>query len=125
MKSGDKIKADTGENIGLRVKCGATGVKTFSYRYPSPITAKLVQVKIGSFPETSLAEARLKLQELKQIRRQGRCYWNGLRLHSLLFNYHFRNHFCIDFQSLSLLQGQVRDLPQHGALFLNVVGQRQ
>ncbi len=73
MKPGDKIKADTGENIGLRVRCGATGVKTFFYRYTSPVTSKLVQVKIGSFPETSLAEARLKLQELKQIRRQGRC----------------------------------------------------
>lgn len=73
MKPGDKDKADTGENTGLRVTCGASGVKTFFYRYTSPITSKLVQVKIGSFPETSLAEARLKLQELKQIRRQGRC----------------------------------------------------
>ncbi len=73
MKPGDKIKADTGENAGLRVKCGATGVKTFFYRYTSPITEKLVQVKIGNFPETTLAEARLKLQGLKQIRRQGRC----------------------------------------------------
>jgi len=73
MKPGDKIKADTGENAGLRVKCGATGVKTFFYRYTSPITEKLVQVKIGNFPETTLAEARLKLHELKQIRRQGRC----------------------------------------------------
>ncbi|MDZ7802582.1 Arm DNA-binding domain-containing protein [Thiohalophilus sp.] len=73
MRPGDKIKPDTGENIGLRVKCGATGVKTFFYRYTSPITSKLVQVKIGNFPETSLAEARLKLQELKQIRRQGCC----------------------------------------------------
>jgi hypothetical protein len=57
----------------LRVKCGATGVKTFFYRYTSPITSRLVQVKIGNFLETSLAETRLKLQELKQIRRQGRC----------------------------------------------------
>lgn len=73
MKPGDKIKADKGENAGLRVKCGATGVKTFFYRYTSPITEKLVQVKIGNFPETTLAEARLKLQRLKQIRRQGRC----------------------------------------------------
>jgi integrase len=73
MKPGDKIKADTGENAGLRVKCGATGVKTFFYRYTSPITSKLVQVKIGHFPDISLAKARLKLQELKQIRRQGLC----------------------------------------------------
>jgi len=73
MKPGDKDKADTGENTGLRVACGATGVKTFFYRYTSPITSKLVQVKIGNFPEVSLAKARLKLQELKQIRRQGRC----------------------------------------------------
>ncbi len=73
MKSGDKDKADTGENAGLRVTCGATGVKTFFYRYTSPVTAKLAQVKIGNYPEVSLAEARLRLQELKQIRRQGRC----------------------------------------------------
>ena len=86
MKPGDKIKADTGENIGLRVKCGATGVKIFFYRYTSPITSKLGQVKIGNFPATSLAEARLKL-------------------HPLLFNNHFRNHFRIDFQLLRLLQG--------------------
>ena len=52
MKPGDKIKVDTGENIGLRVKCGATGVKTFFYRYTSPIASKLVQVKTGNFPET-------------------------------------------------------------------------
>ncbi len=38
MKPGDKIKADTGESAGLRVKCGAAGVKTFFYRYTSPIT---------------------------------------------------------------------------------------
>ncbi|MEW8009358.1 MAG: tyrosine-type recombinase/integrase [Candidatus Thiodiazotropha endolucinida] len=73
MKPGDKVKADTGENTGLRVRCNAGGMKAFFYRYTSPITSKLVQIIIGYFPETSLAEARLKLQELKQIRRQGRC----------------------------------------------------
>jgi hypothetical protein len=30
MKPGDKDKADIGENRGLRVSCGATGVKSFS-----------------------------------------------------------------------------------------------
>ncbi len=73
MRPGDKDKADIGENAGLRVTCGATGVKTFFYRYTSPVSSKLVQLKIGNFPEVSLAEARLKLQELKQFRRQGRC----------------------------------------------------
>ncbi len=29
MKPGDKDKADVGENRGLRVSCGATGVKSF------------------------------------------------------------------------------------------------
>ena len=32
MKPGDKDKADIGENRGLRVTCGATGVKSFFYR---------------------------------------------------------------------------------------------
>lgn len=73
MKPTDKNKADTGENRGLRVSCGASGIKTFFYRYTSPVTNKLSQVKIGSFPQTSLAMARMKLQELKQIRNEGRC----------------------------------------------------
>ncbi|EPF6929949.1 tyrosine-type recombinase/integrase [Salmonella enterica subsp. enterica serovar Muenchen] len=73
MKPGDKDKADVGENRGLRVSCGATGVKSFFYRYTSPLTGKLAQVKIGNFPQTSLAAARLKLHELKLIRQEGRC----------------------------------------------------
>ena len=58
MKSGDSDKADVGENRGLRVSCGKTGVKSFFYRYTSPVTGKLVQVKIGNFPPVSLAIAR-------------------------------------------------------------------
>jgi hypothetical protein len=49
MKPGDKDKADIGENRGLRVSCGVTGVKSFFYRYTSPVTGKLAQVKIGNF----------------------------------------------------------------------------
>ncbi|HII3143664.1 TPA: tyrosine-type recombinase/integrase [Citrobacter braakii] len=73
MKPGDKDKADIGENRGLRVSCGATGAKSFFYRYTSPLTGKLAQVKIGNFPQTSLAAARLKLHELKLLRQEGRC----------------------------------------------------
>lgn len=73
MKPNSKDRSDTGENTGLRVFCGATGIKTFFYRYSSPVTHKLVQLKIGNFPQTSLSEARVKLQELKQLRQLGRC----------------------------------------------------
>jgi integrase len=73
MRPADKVKSDVGENRGLRVACGASGRKTFFYRYKSPLTGKLVQMRIGHFPETSLSIARERLQELKQIRRQGRC----------------------------------------------------
>ncbi|HAT2207525.1 TPA: DUF4102 domain-containing protein [Kluyvera intermedia] len=37
------------------------------------MTGKLAQVKIGNFPQTSLAAARLKLNELKLLRQEGRC----------------------------------------------------
>ncbi|ELY4661414.1 integrase family protein [Cronobacter muytjensii] len=73
IKPGDKDKADIGENRGLCVSYGATGVKSFFYRYTSPVTGKLAQVKIGNFPQTSLAVARLKLNELKLLRQEGRC----------------------------------------------------
>ena len=49
MRPGDKVKTDGAENAGLRVTCGSSGLKTFTYRYRSPETGKLVQVKIGNF----------------------------------------------------------------------------
>ena len=49
------------------------GLSLFFYRYTSPLTGKLAQVKIGNFPQTSLAAARLKLHELKLLRQEGRC----------------------------------------------------
>ncbi|MEI9747924.1 Arm DNA-binding domain-containing protein [Moellerella wisconsensis] len=69
MKSHCNVRTDT----GLRVSCGATGIKTFINRYSSPVTYKLVPIKIGNFPQISLSEARVKLQELKQLRQLGRC----------------------------------------------------
>ncbi len=73
MKPVKAILADVGENRGLRVTCGNAGTKTFFYRYTSPVSNKLIQVKIGNFPTTSLAEARLQLHELKELRKSGRC----------------------------------------------------
>lgn len=55
MKPNSKDRFDAGENTGLRVFCGATGIKTFFYRYSSPVTHKLVQLKIGNFPQISLS----------------------------------------------------------------------
>ncbi|AWH87932.1 Arm DNA-binding domain-containing protein [Limnobaculum parvum] len=54
MKPYDKDKVDTGENMGLHVTCGATGVKIFFYRYSSPIVGNLIQITIGCFPQISL-----------------------------------------------------------------------
>lgn len=73
MRPGDPDKADTGENSGLRVTCGSTGARTFIYRYTSPETGKLTQVKIGGFPSMTLTEARVKLAELKELRNGGIC----------------------------------------------------
>jgi len=73
MSPGDRIMTDTGENRGLRIGCGNAGTKSFFYRYKSPITKKLVQVNIGRFPALTLAEARVRLQELKNMRGEGRC----------------------------------------------------
>lgn len=69
----DSFRADIGEYEGLRVACGKTGLKSFIYRYRSPIDNKLKKVKIGTYPDISLAEARVVLLELKAQRRAGRC----------------------------------------------------
>ncbi len=65
---------DTGEYRGLRVEFGKSGRKTFTYRYRSPYDQKkLVQIKIGSYPQTSLEQARLELKRLKALRDSGMC----------------------------------------------------
>lgn len=69
----DSYKADIGENEGLRVYKGKTGLTSFVYRYRSPIDNSLKKMKIGTFPEMSLAEARTELQKLKVQRRSGVC----------------------------------------------------
>ncbi|ATM79273.1 integrase [Serratia fonticola] len=79
MKPGCSDKADTSENRGLRITCGATGIKTFFYRYTSPITHNLKQVKIGHFPNITLAQARAELQMLKLVKNEGRCPASELR----------------------------------------------
>lgn len=73
MKVGDPDKADIGEYVGLRVHCGKTGMKTFFYRYRSPMDASIKQYKIGTFPQVTLAEARIELIRLKAERNQGIC----------------------------------------------------
>jgi integrase len=73
MKPASPDVADIGENRGLRVSCGNAGTKSFFYRYSSPITKKLTQAHIGHFPAISLAEARVRLKSLKELRRENRC----------------------------------------------------
>lgn len=73
MRAKDADKSDVAEYKGLRVSCGVSGIKTFYYRYTSPLTGKLTQIKIGIFPNISLVQAREKVAELKLIRAQGRC----------------------------------------------------
>ncbi len=73
LKPGAPVLVDNGENTGLRVKCGSTGLKTFSYRYKSPETGMLTQIKIGNFPNVSLSEARVELVKLKNLRKSGVC----------------------------------------------------
>lgn len=73
MRPGDADKSDTGENVGLRVSCGSTGVRTFFYRYRSPESEKLTQLKLGTYPGFSLAQARMELARLKELRGKGIC----------------------------------------------------
>lgn len=73
MKIGDSDKSDIGEYSGLRVTCGKTGLKSFVYRYRSPLDNSLKKITLGSYPHMSLAEARIELQRLKLLRSQGVC----------------------------------------------------
>jgi len=64
----DSNKTELGKNQNLRVTCGITGIDTFCYRYTSPAINKLSQVKTGNVSQTALVMARVRLQQLEQIR---------------------------------------------------------
>ncbi len=73
MKPGSRDLSDAGEYRGLRVSCGPAGTKSFYYRYKSPLTGKLIQMKLGTFPAMSLSDARQELEQFRSIRKSGRC----------------------------------------------------
>ncbi|MDQ8936979.1 hypothetical protein [Acinetobacter rudis] len=58
MKVGDSDKVDIGEYASLRVTCGKIGLKSFVYRYRSPIDNSLKKITSRNYPTISLAEAR-------------------------------------------------------------------
>ena len=82
-----KLLSDTGTNTGLRVICGNKGVKTFFYRYRSPVDSKLKQISLGFFVDPigedleptlgkkllTLNSARSILANLKLQRKAGVC----------------------------------------------------
>ena len=53
------------------MRINPSGKKTWFYRYRDPANNKLVKLTIGSFPATSLADARSQWGELKSIRDRG------------------------------------------------------
>lgn len=58
------------DNPGLRVRCNASGTRTFFYRYRATDGA-LRQIKLGEFGAMTLAGARSALQKKKLEREQG------------------------------------------------------
>lgn len=56
---------------GLRIVAGADGLRTWTYRYRSPVDGKLRQVKIGNWPEKSLHIAIAEWDAMKKRRDAG------------------------------------------------------
>ncbi|OOF62133.1 preprotein translocase [Rodentibacter pneumotropicus] len=58
-----------GEGLHLRIK--PSGSKIWLFNYVSPITKKRTNLRIGKYPEISLADARLKRSEYRTLLAQG------------------------------------------------------
>jgi integrase len=56
---------------GLMLRIKPTGFKTWLFNYPHPDTKKRSNIKIGTFPKTSLAKAREIRQEYHSLLEQG------------------------------------------------------
>lgn len=70
MKNGLRL-VDTNENRGLVVIKSKLGKITFFYRYQEKDTLKDRMMKMGDYPNMSLAEARVCIQQLKNDRNKG------------------------------------------------------
>lgn len=68
MKTGD-VLTDSGDYLGLRVK-RTSRATSFIYRYKN-FEGKMKQLVLGVYPDMSLADARVKLQEFKALRASG------------------------------------------------------
>lgn len=56
---------------GLMLKVRKSGTKTWIFRYQKPITDKRNNISLGSYPELSLANARKKRSEARELLAQG------------------------------------------------------
>lgn len=56
---------------GLILKIRPTGSKTWLFNYTTLLTKKRTNIKIGSFPEITLAQARIKRDEFRTLLAQG------------------------------------------------------
>lgn len=70
LKSGERL-VDQGDSSGLRIEKSTKGIISFFYRYRHPVSNQIKQIKLGVYPELSLAQARVKLLELKAKRASG------------------------------------------------------
>lgn len=69
-KGKDKLyKLSDGGGLQLRVK--PTGAKSWLFDYHKPITKKRTSMGFGTFPEVSLAQARIKRNEARELLAQG------------------------------------------------------
>lgn len=59
------------DGYGLLLRVRPTGSKTWLFNYSIPLTKKRTNLKIGSFPEISLAQARAKREEFRALLAQG------------------------------------------------------
>jgi len=82
LKPDNSIR-DVGENAGLNVSCNKSGIKTFFYRYRSPLENRVKRVTIGIYGEITLSEARVELAKLKIQRKAGKCPATELKAEAL------------------------------------------
>lgn len=65
-------KKQIADGGGLYLRLRSSGSKKFEFRYKRPATGKQNWLLIGSYPDTSLKEAREKARELRKLIKEGK-----------------------------------------------------
>lgn len=69
--AGTRLQVSDAKCQGLELRVTERGAKSFAFQYRSKRDSKVVRLTLGSYPDLSLADARIKVEQYRHLLAQG------------------------------------------------------